>query len=209
LPFSLQVQLPRGKLTAGDKVAVSIGTRRISINVPEGRKGGEWIDVKIPPVSLPEGRQPGDPFAEFSRPLRCAAGPGKCCCRQTVGAEAGGMAVGSTTETCYYCVPTFEVATAAKEVQYVLHQPTCWRGYCVDPCAEGFCTCKKPFYLYKPDNDAPGEHVGKIIKVWSGLANEAFTDADTFVTHFPEDADAEARTTLVGATFLINQLYFE
>jgi hypothetical protein len=179
------------------------------ITVPEGRKGGEWVDVKIPPVSLPDGRQPGDPFADFARPLRCKAAPCKCCCYQQVTASARGAAIGSTTETCFYCVPTFAVKNAGGDTQYLLHQPTCCKGLCCNPCAEGLCNCCRiPFYLYKPDADVPGSHVGKIVKLMA-TTGQAFTDADTFVAEFPVDADAETRTTLVGATFLINQIFFE
>ena len=47
------------------------------------------------------------------------------------------------------------------------------------------------------------------MKIWAGVEKELLTDADTFICEFPDDADAELKTTLVGATFMINQLYFE
>ena len=46
-------------------------------------------------------------------------------------------------------------------------------------------------------------------QVWSGLEKELLTDADTFMSEFPKGADMKMKTTLLGATFLLNQLYFE
>lgn len=47
------------------------------------------------------------------------------------------------------------------------------------------------------------------LKVWSGLVNEVFTDADKFEIEFPEGTDAETRANLLGALFLINMIFFE
>ena len=45
--------------------------------------------------------------------------------------------------------------------------------------------------------------VGKITKQWSGLAREAFTDADYFGVTFPMDLDVHIKAVLLAATFLI------
>ena len=66
-----------------------------------------------------------------------------------------------------------------------------------------------PFYIYAPGQDEPGMHVGKMAKVFAGLGSEMFTDADTFHLEFPDGADSKTKTNLIGATFMINQLYFE
>ena len=39
--------------------------------------------------------------------------------------------------------------------------------------------------------------------------NELFTDADNFGISFPVDLDVKAKATLLGATFLIDFMYFE
>merc|ERR1711936_1037939 len=44
-----------------------------------------------------------------------------------------------------------------------------------------------------------GQEVGKITKQWSGLAREAFTDADNFGISFPLDLDVKVKATLLGA----------
>ena len=87
--------------------------------------------------------------------------------------------------------------------------PTCCGGMCVNVCAEGCCNLRIPFYIYKADNDTPGAQVGSITKVWGGLAKEIFTDADTFECTFPPDASPNIKASMVGATFLLNQVFFE
>ncbi|MDF1563952.1 MAG: phospholipid scramblase-related protein [Deltaproteobacteria bacterium] len=53
------------------------------------------------------------------------------------------------------------------------------------------------------------QEVGKITKKWSGLLKEAFTDSDNFMVHFGPQMDQDLRLVLLGATFLIDFLYFE
>ncbi|MFC1890585.1 phospholipid scramblase-related protein [Thermodesulfobacteriota bacterium] len=52
--------------------------------------------------------------------------------------------------------------------------------------------------------------VGKIVKRWSGLLKEGFTDADTFGLEMDSpDLPIDLRKTIVGATFLVDFLHFE
>lgn len=44
---------------------------------------------------------------------------------------------------------------------------------------------------------------GRITKQWSGLAKEAFTDADNYGISFPIDLDINVKAVLMGAVFLI------
>lgn len=78
-----------------------------------------------------------------------------------------------------------------------------------DVCAGGCCNCKIPFYIYKHDEDEPGKHVGEIVKIWGGLTSELFTAADTFMVKYPEGSDTNTKANLIGATLMINQLFFE
>ena len=48
-----------------------------------------------------------------------------------------------------------------------------------------------------------GQVVGKVTKQWSGVAREAFTDADNFGVNFPMDLDVRIKTVLLAAVFLI------
>jgi hypothetical protein len=50
---------------------------------------------------------------------------------------------------------------------------------------------------------------GAIRKKWSGIGKEMFTDADNFGIEFPTAANAEVRTLLLGAVFLIDLVHFE
>ena len=52
-----------------------------------------------------------------------------------------------------------------------------------------------------------GQVVGKVTKQWSGIAREAFTDADNFGINFPMDLDVRIKTVLLAAVFLIVSLY--
>ena len=54
-----------------------------------------------------------------------------------------------------------------------------------------------------------GQTVGKITKEWSGLLKEAFTDADTFGVEYGPGMNTDLRLVTLGATFLIDFLYFE
>lgn len=51
--------------------------------------------------------------------------------------------------------------------------------------------------------------IGKIHKQWSGLAREAFSNADTFGITFPQSITAADKALLIGAVFLIDFEYFE
>lgn len=42
-----------------------------------------------------------------------------------------------------------------------------------------------------------------ISKQWSGIAREAFTDADLFGISFPMDLDVKMKAVMLGACFLI------
>ncbi len=54
-----------------------------------------------------------------------------------------------------------------------------------------------------------GRQRGKIQKKWTGLAKEAFTDADNFGVTFPSDWPVEQKTLALGAVFLIDFVHFE
>lgn len=152
----------------------------------------------------------GQELAVFDRPFRCPLGSLKCCCYQKITATAKGVEIGEVSETCWCFVPTFAVRDASNQEQYKISMPRCCGGMCVDICAEGCCKCRVPFYLFKPgDPMNKGNEVGKIVKIWGGFGKEFLTDADTFETEFPADADADTKLRIVGGVFLINQLYFE
>jgi hypothetical protein len=174
--------------------------RSFTMNVHEGK------DEKAPPTF------------EYYRPCRCLPGPMKCCCRQEMEArlaqsEGDAIPIGKFTETFYWCTSQFNVEDMEGTVLYKIHPPTMCCGTMDHCCPEAECSkcklgcCRIPFYLYKPDDSS--HQVGKIVKVWGGLATELFTDADKFECHFPEASTPNEKAIILGGVFLINQLFFE
>lgn len=51
--------------------------------------------------------------------------------------------------------------------------------------------------------------IGEISKQWRGFAEEMFSDADVFGLTMPDDLDANWKTVLLAATFLIDFTYYE
>jgi len=48
-----------------------------------------------------------------------------------------------------------------------------------------------------------------ILKKWTGLLKEGFTDADNFGVNFPSDWPVELKTLALGAVLLIDFVHFE
>ncbi len=64
----------------------------------------------------------------------------------------------------------------------------------------------KPWTFIIKNNDV---EYGKIIKKWSGLLKEGFTDADNFGVVFPKEWDIKLKALFLGAIFLIDFVHFE
>lgn len=78
------------------------------------------------------------------------------------------------------------------------------------PSGEALAEVHGPFF--KPWTfhvSANGVEVAKVVKKWSGLLKEAFTDADNFGLEFAPHADDKLRPICLGATFLIDFVHFE
>ncbi len=154
-------------------------------------------------------------LAIYDRPFKCPTGNMKCCCYQELETlSPTGESVGKVKEDCWYCVPSYSLYSVAQGQQeptlkYKIHMPTCCGGVCVNVCKEGCCSCRIPFYIYTPGKEGDNDEIGKIVKVWSGLGTEIFTDADKFELLFPTDADPGNKATLLGMLFLLNTIYFE
>lgn len=59
------------------------------------------------------------------------------------------------------------------------------------------------FFIFKVLSADGDRQVGMISKQWSGIAREAFTDADLFGISFPVDLDVKMKAVMLGACFLI------
>ncbi|UCD91407.1 MAG: scramblase [Desulfobacterales bacterium] len=64
----------------------------------------------------------------------------------------------------------------------------------------------RPWTFLIKKND---QEQGKIVKKWSGLGKEIFTDADNFGINFPKALDANQKAVFLGALFLIDFVHFE
>ena len=73
-------------------------------------------------------------------------------------------------------------------------------------CTTSICGSDVEFKVCSPDGST---EVGKISKQWSGFLREGFTDADTFGINFPIDLDVRMKAVLLGASFLIDFIFFE
>lgn len=60
------------------------------------------------------------------------------------------------------------------------------------------------FLINKDDQEQ-----GKIVKKWSGLGKEVFTDADNFGINFPKGISTNQKAVFLGALFLIDFVHFE
>ena len=179
------------------------------------------------------GKKGGAKIATYDRAWACPVSCCKCCCRQRVYVTSylhsvhifslielemayvrscrevkneQGHSLGNITETCWWCVPKFAINRPNGTTEYKIHPPTCCCGTVVNVCAAGCCNCKVPFDIIDHDK---GEKVGRITKVWSGLGKELLTDADNFETDFPVYADGASKARILGAVFLLNQVFFE
>merc|ERR1711934_659751 len=115
----------------------------------------------------------------FHRPFACMPGSFKCCCFQQVkvmGGVEGGGDVGRVTETCWYCIPNYQTQKPGNVPEFDIHMPTCMGGMCVNVCAEGFCNCKIPFYIY------PAEHRQFWWAGWAATEGSDYKDLDWFST---------------------------
>ncbi|KAL7577388.1 hypothetical protein ACA910_002114 [Epithemia clementina (nom. ined.)] len=152
------------------------------------------------------------------RPCRCPMGACKCCCYQFATITSGGNELGTIKEQCYFCIPTFKIFNHKEDALYILHQPTCCGGCCVNCCAEGNpCArkgcCKVSFRVYpaSQEGNTGGDqpYVGMIMKKPKSALVEIFTDAGAFDVNFPPDATTDQKALLAGIAVFINANFFE
>lgn len=163
-------------------------------------------------LSAGPGTPGGAPVSQHERPFRLPASGCKCCCHQEIyHRDPNGTPIGSTKEAFWFFVPKFETLRADGSKEYIVSPPTCVGGLCVDIFAEGLCNCRVPIYVYPGDATSldKDNKIGGMVKIWSGLGSELFTDADKFELDFPPGADPSAKARLLGTLFLMNQLFFE
>ena len=157
-------------------------------------------------INLNAGATGGKTAVSYHRPMKCLMSPLKCCCYQQleVTNPATKEAYGIIKEDFWICIPQLSVYNDSKEKEYVIHPPTIC-GIFPSCCAEGCGCCRFPFYVY--DATKTSDKVARICKVYSGAVGELM-DAHKFELEFPNVSSPEQKARLVGACFLINELFF-
>ncbi|XP_069976263.1 phospholipid scramblase 2-like [Penaeus vannamei] len=132
----------------------------------------------------------------LNRPLACDSCLFPCCLQSIEVTSPPGTVIGSIHQEWSILAPKFTVRNASDDVILRIEGPFCTYSICGDV----------EFQVLSPDGST---QVGKISKQWTGLAKEAFTDADNFGITFPIDLDVKMKATLLGAVFLIDFMFFE
>ena len=107
-----------------------------------------------------------------------------------------GTVIGYVEQDCSFIYPWFSLKNADEETVLKIKGPLCACKCCWDV----------EFSILSADGS---NEVGKISKKWSGLTKEYFTDADNFGVQFPMDLDVKMKAVMLGATFLIDFMFFE
>ncbi|XP_054731736.1 phospholipid scramblase 2-like [Anastrepha obliqua] len=131
----------------------------------------------------------------MNRPLACSACCFPCCLQTMEVSSPPGCVVGTIEQEWSLCSPSFRIKNHSGDTMLRIEGPFCTFSMCGDV----------QFNIVS----LTGESVGKIVKQWSGLAQELFTDADFFGITFPLDLDVRIKAVLLGATFLIDAMFFE
>lgn len=140
---------------------------------------------------------PGDrEVLRLVRPLRCGC---RCCpsgLQEMEVQSPPGTTIGHVLQTWHAFLPKFSIQDADRNT--ILRV--------VGPCWTCGCGPDTNFEVKTPDES---RSVGRISKQWGGLLQEALTDVDEFGLQFPLDLDVRMKAVLLGATFLIECMFYE
>lgn len=129
------------------------------------------------------------------RPLRCYEWC-NCCYRQEMEVQSPpGTTIGWVKQDLSWWNTWMSIQDASGQTVLKIKGPCCTCNW-----------CPTEFQVLSADGT---QEVGKISKQWSGLAKEYFTKADNFGIQFPMDLDVKMKAVMLGATFLIDFMFFE
>ena len=176
--------------------------------------------------------QDGVVLAKYSRPMTCPLGCGKLCCYQEVTMEMpDGSPNGSVSETCWFCCsPQFNIIKPDGSAEFTIAPADstsgmtllmgCARGEIgifsnsrvqVGKVVRGATSLHKLPWLDKAqlwgqeqDTERDPHH-----RAMKHLREAGIIVYDRYDVSFPPEASTEARARLLGAVFLINQVFFE
>ena len=145
-------------------------------------------------------------FAKFSRPFKCTC----CCCNRP---EMTGKLLDSPTpnlgkvaEPCTVCDPLIQIFNKSNVQAYTITCDCCQCGYCCRNSLLGRCS-EVNFEIFSGAS-TDGKPTGKIFKKVKGVQS-AVGDADFYTITFPPEANPEDKVMLIGATIMIDYLYYE
>jgi len=131
----------------------------------------------------------------LQRPLRCSECCCPCCLQELEVTSPPGTVIGYIIQKWSILKPKFEICDANRTPVLLIEGPICR------------CRCSDiEFKILGLDGVT---QVGQITKQWMGFVKEMFTDADTFGITFPMDLDVKIKACMLGATFLIDFMFFE
>ncbi|EGT41263.1 hypothetical protein CAEBREN_28236 [Caenorhabditis brenneri] len=113
-------------------------------------------------------------------------------CTDYLGTQFQGQQIGLMKREC--CSENFQLLGAG------CNQPLLIRSPCCPSCGG---TQIFPVLTYT------GIKVGEIVRLYPGFLQEAFTDADTYLVHFPVDLPPILKLLLISSVFLIDFTFFE
>lgn len=138
-------------------------------------------------------------------------GPCKCCCfQEMVIHNADGSVIGYARESTWCCFPLFYVLNDNCDAEYVLSPPLCCFGICVDPFVfDLYSGCQVPVFIFPPFTYlSRGNEVGVISSVFPGYFSLCCVGERKEKIQFPNDISVESKVKLLGALFLLNNVYF-
>jgi len=137
----------------------------------------------------------------FERPLRCMFCPSDCCYPnwlQTLRVYSNGQFIGRIQEPAACCDVKLEVFGRDDETKKFEVGASMWK-YC--------CTwCQDVDY---PVVNESGVEMGAVTWKFRGCCTEIMTDSDSFCLSFPREMPVEDKALLIGATMLLDFMYYE
>lgn len=132
----------------------------------------------------------------LKRPLKCSLCCFPCCLQKLEVQAPPGNPIGYITQNWHPYLPKLTIQNEKMEDVLKIVGPFC------------ACKCCSDVNFKVMSLDEVTE-VGMISKQWTGLMQEAFTDADNFGIKFPLDLDVKIKAVLLGGCFLIDFMFFE
>ena len=148
-------------------------------------------------------------FAVMNKPYKCTC---FCLARPEMFgyySSLEGSSFGQILQPYSYCDPVFHVKNKNGKIIYSITTDCCKCGFC----CRGGCGMFEPisFHIFEGEScDSKQVNLAKgvIIKHSMGVQS-LLSDADNFEVFFPETASAEDKLTLIGATLMIDYMFFE